>query len=102
MPGEDASCLNLYKPESPRVLGVPESLSQRGGFTFQQTSTEVENPWTLLSEDLGADVIPAIGDYNSAMWILHKQLGDDIVLQNEMGGTVKCDGGLAKDEYFSK
>ena len=88
LPGEDASCLNLYKPESPRVLGVPNALRQRGGFTFQQTSTEEENPWTLLSEDLGADVIPAIGDYNSAMWILHKQLGDDIVLHNEMGETV--------------
>ena len=101
LPGEDASCLNLYKPESPRVLGVPESLSQRGGFTFQQTSTEVENPWTLLSEDLGADVIPAIGDYNSAMWILHKQLGDDIVLQNEMGGTVKLRlVGLLKTSIF--
>ena len=101
LPGEDASCLNLYKPESPRVLGVPEALRQRGGFTFQQTSTQVENPWTLLSEDLGADVIPAIGDYNSAMWILHKQLGDDIVLQNEMGGTVKLRlVGLLKTSIF--
>ena len=101
LPGEDASCLNLYKPESPRVLGVPEALRQRGGFTFQQTSTEVVNPWTLLSEDLGADVIPAIGDYNSAMWILHKQLGDDIVLQNEMGGTVKLRlVGLLKTSIF--
>ena len=88
LPGEDASCLNLYKPESPRVLGVPEALMSRGGFVFQQTSTEGENPWTLLSEDLGAGVIPAVGDYNSAMWILHKQLGDDIVLQNEIGETV--------------
>ena len=101
LPGEDASCLNLYQPESPRVLGVPEALRQRGGFTFQQTSTEVENPWTLLSEDLGADVIPAIGDYNSAMWILHKQLGDDIVLQNEMGETVKLRlVGLLKTSIF--
>lgn len=101
LPGEDASCLNLYKPESPRVLGVPEALRQRGGFTFQQTSVEVENPWALLSEDLGADVIPAIGDYNSAMWVLHKQLGDDIVLQNEMGETVKLRlAGLLKTSIF--
>ena len=101
LPGEDASCLNLYKPESPRVLGVPEALMSRGGFTFQQTSTEVENPWTLLSEDLGADVIPAIGDYNSAMWILHKQLGDDIVLQNEIGETVRLRlVGLLKTSIF--
>ncbi len=101
LPGEDASCLNLYKPESPRVLGVPEALRQRGGFTFQQMSTEVENPWTLLSEDLGADVIPAIGDYNSAMWILHKQLGDDIVLQNEIGEIVRLRlVGLLKTSIF--
>ena len=101
LPGEDASCLNLYKPDSPRVLGVPEALRQRSGFTFQQTSTEVENPWTLLSEDLGADVIPAIGDYNSAMWVLHKQLGDDIALQSEMGGTVKLRlVGLLKTSIF--
>ena len=101
LPGEDASCLNLYKPESPRVLGVPEALMSRGGFVFQQMSTEVENPWTLLSEDLGADVIPAIGDYNSAMWILHKQLGDDIVLQNEIGETVRLRlVGLLKTSIF--
>ncbi len=101
LPGEDASCLNLYKPESPRVLGVPEALRQRGGFTFQQMSTEVENPWTLLSEDLGTDVIPAIGDYNSAMWILHKQLGDDIALQNEIGETVRLRlVGLLKTSIF--
>ncbi len=101
LPGEDASCLNLYKPESPRVLGVPEALRQRGGFTFQQMSTEAENPWALLSEDLGADVIPAIGDYNSAMWILHKQLGDDIVLRNEIGETVRLRlVGLLKTSIF--
>ncbi len=101
LPGEDASCLNLYQPESPRVLGVPETLVNRGGFVFQQMSTEVENPWTLLSEDLGADVIPAIGDYNSAMWILHKQLGDDIVLQNERGETVRLRlVGLLKTSIF--
>lgn len=101
LPGEDASCLNLYKPESPRVLGVPKALVSRGGFVFQQTRSEVENPWTLLSEDLGEDVIPAIGDYNSAMWILHKQLGDDIVLQNEIGKTVKLRlVGLLKTSIF--
>lgn len=88
LPGEDASCLNLYRPESPRVLGVPESLIQRGGFAFQQTATTMENPWAALSQDLGTGVIPAIGDYNSAMWILHKQLGDDIAIKNDRGEDV--------------
>ena len=35
------------------------------------------------------------------MWILHKQLGDDIVLQNEMGGTVRLRlVGLLKTSIF--
>ncbi len=101
LPGEDASCLNLYRPESPRILGVPESLIQRGGFAFQQTLDEMENPWAALSQDLGAGVIPAVGDYNSAMWILHKQLGGDIAVQNEAGEEVKLRlVGLLKTSIF--
>ena len=53
LPGEDASCLNLYRPESPRILGVPESLIQRGGFAFQQTLDEMENPWGRVVSRLG-------------------------------------------------
>lgn len=101
LPGEDASCLNLYRPESPRVLGVPESLIQRGGFAFQQTATTMENPWAALSQDLGTGVIPAIGDYNSAMWILHKQLGDDIAIKNDRGEDVTLRlVGLLKTSIF--
>jgi len=33
-PGEDASCLNLYRPRQPRILGVPPELITRGGFAF--------------------------------------------------------------------
>lgn len=99
LPGEDASCLNLYRPENPRVLGVPESLIQRGGFAFQQTA--MENPWAALSQDLGAGVIPAIGDYNSAMWILHKRLGDDIAIKNDRGEAVTLRlVGLLKTSIF--
>ncbi|MCZ6634912.1 MAG: FtsX-like permease family protein, partial [bacterium] len=89
LPGEDVSCLNLYQPETPRILGVPDALVQRGGFAFQHTWMDAENPWTLLKQDLEPDVIPAFGDFNSVRWILHKQLGDDIVLQNEAGQAVK-------------
>ena len=32
--GEDASCLNLYRPTQPRVLGVPGALIERGGFDW--------------------------------------------------------------------
>jgi len=33
-PGDDASCLNLYQPQQPRILGVPKALIDRGGFAW--------------------------------------------------------------------
>lgn len=47
-PGDDASCLNLFAPSKPRILGVPNSLQQRGGFLFSATTEASENPWKLL------------------------------------------------------
>jgi putative ABC transport system permease protein len=32
--GDDASCLNLYRPQQPRILGVPKRMIERGGFAF--------------------------------------------------------------------
>ena len=37
-PGEDASCLNLYQPTRPRVLGVPAEFIERGGFRFKEVA----------------------------------------------------------------
>src|SRR5205823_2713863 len=33
-----------------------------------------------LNRDLGADVVPVIADANSMTYVLHKQLGEDIVI----------------------
>lgn len=85
LPGDDASCLNLYQPESPRILGAPAAFRARGGFRFRQTTKPAENPWLLLDEDLGEGVIPAIGDYNSVRWILHLGLGKELQIQDELG-----------------
>lgn len=92
LPGEDVSCLNLYQPRKPRILGVPAELIERGGFQFQGALTtspeESENPWKALERETEAGVIPAIGDYNSVHWILHLALGEDLILQNEFGGAL--------------
>ena len=89
LPGEDASCLNLYQPRNPRVLGVSENLIARGGFQFQSRANGEEAPWRLLHEDLGNGVAPAIGDYNSATWILHLALGEDLIVRDELGRPLK-------------
>ena len=90
LPGEDASCLNLYQPQKPRVLGVTREQITRGGFLFQATTNDsTQNPWTLLETELEPNVIPAIGDFNSVQWILHLGLGKDIVMPNEAGEEIK-------------
>ncbi len=85
--GEDASCLNLYRPEKPRILGVPEEQIARGGFEFQEIASKdhKENPWPLLDQDLGTEIVPAFGDYNSVLWILHSGLNKDLVVNDSSG-----------------
>jgi ABC-type lipoprotein release transport system permease subunit len=79
-PGDDASCLNLYEPRNPRVLGAPASFLREGRFTFQSTIEPVENPWLLLEKELPGGAVPAIADANSMTYVLHRRLGEDIVL----------------------
>jgi hypothetical protein len=88
LPGDDVSCLNLYQPERPRILGVPREQIERGGFRFQKLSEERALPWTLLDDDLGG-AIPAFGDYESMTWILKLGLGDELVIENERGEPIR-------------
>jgi putative ABC transport system permease protein len=88
LPGDDASCLNLYRPERPRLLGVPSGvLANR--FRFKRTQEETADPWSLLDRNLGPDVIPAIADESSATWILKVKLGEDLVMTDEAGKPVR-------------
>ncbi len=90
--GEDVSCLNLYRPQKPRILGVAKELIDRGGFVFSDYLEHPDlgdNPWRWLDQDLGGEVIPALADYNSAQWILHRGLGDEIEVEDEAGRPVR-------------
>ena len=89
LPGEDASCLNLYRPQKPRILGASKDFIERGGFQFQGTTVAKENPWELLEDEIEPGVIPAIGDYNSVQWILHLELGDELSIQDESGEQLR-------------
>ncbi len=94
LPGDDTSCLNLYQPLRPRILGVPGDFRLRGGFEFQQLTgdlspRETKNPWSILERDMGPGVVPAFGDYESVRWILKKGLGQDLIVHDETGRAVK-------------
>jgi ABC-type lipoprotein release transport system permease subunit len=83
LPGDDASCLNLYAPANPRILAPGDGFVAAGRFTFQQSlaTTEVEraNPWLLLNRQEPDGAVPVIADANSMSYVLHRDLGEDIV-----------------------
>jgi hypothetical protein len=85
LPGDDASCLNLYEPRNPRILAPTDAFLTKGRFAFQAsratTDEERANPWLLLQRAEQDGAIPVIADANSMTYVLHKQIGDDIVLR---------------------
>ena len=84
-PGDDASCLNLYVPENPRILGAPQRFVEAGRFAFQTSlasnDAERANPWLLLNRSFGDEVVPVIGDANSMTYVLHRQIGEELVVK---------------------
>jgi hypothetical protein len=87
--GEDASCLNLYRPSKPTLLGATPEMIERGGFAFQSTlaanEAETANPWVLLEHKTADDAIPVFGDANSVQWILHLGLGQELEIADQQG-----------------
>ena len=86
-PGDDASCLNLYRPAQPRVLGVSEAWTRESRFRFARVIDEIDeaagaNPWSLLG-DVDADgVAPAVVDQTSLQYVLHASVGDVITIDD--------------------
>jgi len=111
--GDNASCLNLYRPQQPRVLGVPRPLIDRGGFDWAavmsaaevqslaaldaaQAKAAVENPWQLLALDLGRDAdgvprVPVVLEKNTANYSLHlwKGVGQTYEIRDGSGRPVR-------------
>jgi len=77
-PGDDSSCLNLYEPRTPRVLGARRDFIDLARFSFTESIGNVKNPWTLLDADQAEGLIPAIADANSITYVLHKKIGDTV------------------------
>lgn len=113
--GDDASCLNLNRAQTPRLLGVNHDLiASRNAFTFSKVIRNISprDPWLLISPVVHSEVgvvgsiqtpsiidtaIPAIADANSIQWALHKKVGDVIPYTDERGNkfNVRIVGAVA-------
>lgn len=91
-PGDDASCLNLYQPRSPKIIAPADNFIESKRFVFQSslasTNEEKQNPWLLLRREFSDGAVPVIADANSMTYVLHLKLGDDFVL-NQPDGPVR-------------
>jgi putative ABC transport system permease protein len=92
-PGDDASCLNLYQPRNPRILAPAAGFVESNRFAFQdsmaETAEEKANPWLLLEREDATGAIPTIADANSITYVLHKKLGDEIVIDSGVANPVR-------------
>jgi ABC-type antimicrobial peptide transport system permease subunit len=92
-PGDDASCLNLYQPRNPRILGAPDGFIGESRFAFQsslaKTDEEKANPWVMLNANLGEGVVPVAADANSLTYVLHLKLGDELTVAAGNGAPVR-------------
>jgi ABC-type antimicrobial peptide transport system permease subunit len=96
--GDDASCLNLYQPRKPRVLGVPDALVERGGFQFASAPAG-GNPWEALRQT--EKPYRAFGEKNSVEWMLHSAAGKEYAVQDADGVSQPLLlAGLLSDSVF--
>ena len=94
-PGDDGSCLNLYRPENPRIAAPSPAFVARGGrFTFaaiaaDASEAERANPWRLLDRRFDDGAVPAIVDATSLQYVFHAALGDDLTVPGTGGEPVR-------------
>lgn len=92
-PGDDASCLNLYQPRNPRILGATSDFLRSNRFSFQgsiaENDAERANPWLILEREFEKGVVPVIADANSLTYVLHLGLGDEMVIGDDASEAVR-------------
>lgn len=85
-PGDDASCLNLYQPQNPKILAPTSDFLNSSRFNFQNSlagsNEEAVNPWLLLNREFSDGAVPVIADANSLTYVLHLKVGDDFIMQH--------------------
>jgi len=80
-PGDETSCLTLYRPTNPRIIAPGPGFTGDARFTFAAsmaaTPEERANPWTLLGRTFDDGAIATVADQTTLMYVLHLGIGDD-------------------------
>ncbi len=91
--GDDASCLNLYRPTNPTIVAPEPGFIESGRFSFSasmaETDAERENPWLLLRRELPDGAVPAIADATSLQYVLHAAVGDEFTIDAGAGEPLR-------------
>lgn len=86
-PGDETSCLTLYRPNNPRIIAPEPRFFDKARFSFAasiaQSAEERGNPWLLLNRTFDDGAIPAIADQTTLMYSLHLAVGDDFTFAPE-------------------
>ncbi|MFA5909738.1 MAG: FtsX-like permease family protein [Vicinamibacterales bacterium] len=86
-PGDETSCLTLYRPTNPRIIAPEPRFIAESRFTFAasmaSTPEEHANPWTLLNRTFDDGAVAAVADQTTLMYVLHLGIGDDFAFTPE-------------------
>jgi len=102
--GDDASCLNITHVTVPPIIGIdPDKFMEKGSFSFASSLKlpKNKNPWSLLNENPGDNIIYGIADQTVLEWGLQIKTGDTLKFVSENGqllDIVIC-GGLKSSVF---
>jgi ABC-type lipoprotein release transport system permease subunit len=92
-PGDETSCLTLYRPTNPRIIAPEPRFFDRPRFSFTSslaaTPDETANPWRLLDRTFADGAVAAIADQTTLMYVLHLGVGDDFTFTPEGQSPVR-------------
>jgi len=105
-PGDEASCLNLYRPQQPRLLGAGKRFIDRDGFGWAD-APDMPNPWEQLSPDSSRSRDKAsmhvVLDQTTAMYALDlwNGRGQEFTIRDAHDHPLELQiAGLLKDSIF--
>jgi hypothetical protein len=87
--GQDASCLNLFRPTNPTIVAPEAGFAEANRFTFAaslaESDAERANPWLLLNRRFEDGSVPVIADATSLQYVLHAGIGDTFSIDTGSG-----------------